>query len=149
MMEGLIKKGLLCPLTQAREWIIPYSTWEPHPPAGYVVSLVPFHECGFAMPLHRFLRGLLHHYKAELHHLTPNGILYIVVFIALCEVNLGIEPHFDLWKHFYYATLSKEVKDERLIRHQAVCLAISIRGSRAESYIELKANKSNKGWHNR
>ena len=46
----------------------------PSLPEGYVVSFTRFHERGFAIPAHKFLRGLLHYYKVELQHLTPNGV---------------------------------------------------------------------------
>jgi hypothetical protein len=41
---------------------------------GYVVSFVAFHERGFGVPASHFMRALLHYYKVELHHLTPNSI---------------------------------------------------------------------------
>jgi hypothetical protein len=47
---------------------------EPNPPFGYVVSFIRFHECGFAAPASRFLRGLCYHYGMELHNFTPNAI---------------------------------------------------------------------------
>jgi hypothetical protein len=65
-MEGIIKKGLLCARTAANEWIVPDNEDEPMPPDGYVVSFVPFHERGQAMPLHWFLWGLLDYYDIEL-----------------------------------------------------------------------------------
>ena len=77
----------------------------PSPPDGYVISFACFHEHGFATLTHRLLRGLLHYYKIELHHLNPNGIQHMAVFIALCEGFLGISPHFDLWWHFFAVTL--------------------------------------------
>jgi hypothetical protein len=66
-----------------------------------------FHERGLATPPHRFHLGLLHLYKIELQHLTPNGIQHIAGFIALCEGYLGIEPHLDLWKYFFAVDLQK------------------------------------------
>ena len=33
----------------------------------------------------------------QVHHLTPNSILQILIFVHLCEAFLGIEPHFDLF----------------------------------------------------
>ena len=73
-LEGLVRRGLLRPLTAAEEWRLPYEEEEPEPPKGYVVSFAHFHEWGFAMPAHQFLRGLLDYYQVELQHLTPNGI---------------------------------------------------------------------------
>jgi hypothetical protein len=64
-MKGLIKKGLLRARTAANEWLVPDNEDEPMLQDGYVVSFVPFHECGLAMP---------HYYDIELQHLNPNGI---------------------------------------------------------------------------
>jgi hypothetical protein len=51
-MKGLIKKGLLRARTVANEWLVPDNEDEPMPQDGYVVSFVPFHEHGLAMPPH-------------------------------------------------------------------------------------------------
>ena len=45
--------------------------------------------------------GLLEFYGLQLHHLTPASILHIAGFVALCELFLGIEPHFALWKRLF------------------------------------------------
>ena len=73
-LEGLICRGLLRPLTAIEEWWLPDDEDEPLPPEGYVVSFTHFHEWGFDIPAHKFLRGLLDYYQVELQHLTPNGI---------------------------------------------------------------------------
>ena len=73
-LEGLVHRGLLRPLTAAEEWRLPGDEDEPLPPEGYVVSFTHFHERGFSIPAHKFLRGLLDYYQVELQHLTPNGI---------------------------------------------------------------------------
>ena len=107
-MEGLICRGLLRAWTSAEEWLLPGEEDLSSPPDGYVVSFAHFHKCGFAIPAHRFLRGLLHYYKIELQHLNLNEIQHMAVFVALCEGFLGISPHFDLWRHFFAATLQKK-----------------------------------------
>ena len=73
-MEGLVKRGLLCGRTNAAEWLVPDREDAPMLPDGYVVSFVPFHERGLAVPPHPFFWGLQHHYQIELQHLNPNGI---------------------------------------------------------------------------
>ena len=73
-LEGLVRCGLLRPLTAAKEWRLPGDEDEPLPPKGYVMSFAHFHERGFAIPAHPFLRGLLDYYQVEQQHLTPNGI---------------------------------------------------------------------------
>ena len=65
-LEGLVRCGLLCLLTATKEWWLPGNEDEPLPPEGYVVSFAHFHERGFAIPTHKFLRGLLDYYKVEL-----------------------------------------------------------------------------------
>ena len=107
-MEGLIKHGLLCGRTDAVEWLVPSHEDTPAPPDGYVVSFVPFHEHGLVVPPHPFIQGLLHHYQIELQHLNPNGIQHIAAFIAMCEGYLGIEPHCELWRHFFSISLIKK-----------------------------------------
>ena len=73
-LEGLVRCGLLHPLSTVQEWLLPGDEDEPASPEGYVVSFAIFHERGFAIPAHRFLRGLLEYYQVELQHLTPNGV---------------------------------------------------------------------------
>jgi hypothetical protein len=31
----------------------------------------------------------------------------MVAFVTLCEAHMGIEPHFNLWKHFFHARLQQ------------------------------------------
>ena len=61
-LEGLVRRGLLRSLTATEEWQLPGNEDEPSPPKGYVVSFALFHEWGFAVPTHGFLRGLLDYY---------------------------------------------------------------------------------------
>ena len=104
LLEGLVRRGLLRPLTAAEEWWLPDDEDEPLPPEGYVMSFAHFHEWGFTIPTHKFLRGLLDYYQVELQHHTPNGVQHIAAFVALCEGFLGISPHFDLWWYLFAVT---------------------------------------------
>ena len=65
-LEGLVRRGLLCPLSAVQEWLLPGDEGEPALPEGYVISFAIFHERRFAVPAHRFLRGLLDCYEVEL-----------------------------------------------------------------------------------
>lgn len=60
-----------------------------------------FFEVGFGIPTCDFFRRLLEFYGVELHHLNPNSILNIALFIHLCEAFLGIDPHFNLFRYFF------------------------------------------------
>jgi hypothetical protein len=66
-----------------------------------IVSFYHFSERGLALPTCSFFRGLLYFYGLELHHLNPNSICHIAIFIHICEAFLGIEPHWDLF-HFLF-----------------------------------------------
>lgn len=58
-LDALVSRGLL----HERTYRLPGPEDIPEPSAGFLVSFVHFHECGFVMPPHRILVGLLHHYK--------------------------------------------------------------------------------------
>ncbi|KAK1630434.1 hypothetical protein QYE76_004749 [Lolium multiflorum] len=70
----------------------------PSPPMEYRVSFVDHLIRGLSSPIHDFLCGLLFVYGLQLHHLTPNSILHISIFITLCESFLGVQPNWALWK---------------------------------------------------
>jgi hypothetical protein len=62
-----------------------WSSREPKPPPGYVVSFICLHERGFNAPTSRFMQGLCHHYEVELHNFAPNAISQAASFIDVCE----------------------------------------------------------------
>ena len=67
-----------------------------------IVTFLSFVLRGFAIPASDFFYGLLHYWGVQVHHLTPNSILHISIFVHLCEAYLGIEPHFDLFRHLFH-----------------------------------------------
>jgi hypothetical protein len=78
-------------------WIVPPAAdGEPNPPYGYVVSFIRHHECGFAALARRFMRGLCHHYRVELHNFAPNTISQAATFVGVCEGFLEILVNWDL-----------------------------------------------------
>jgi hypothetical protein len=70
----LVVAGQLPPLTAAMEWKVPGDESVLHPPKGFVVSFVAFHERSFSVPAGRFIRGVLFEYGLQLQHLNPNSI---------------------------------------------------------------------------
>lgn len=56
---------------------------------------------GFSVPIHPFLCGLIAYYGIDHCNLSPNSILHVASFINLYETNLGILPHFGLFRHFF------------------------------------------------
>jgi hypothetical protein len=91
--EGLIAEG--------DQVIFPSTKRIPKPPSGYRVMFPAFLLRGLSFPAHEFIRGLLFVYGMQLHQLTPNSILHIACFITLCELFLGIESHWILWKFLF------------------------------------------------
>ncbi|KAK1664039.1 hypothetical protein QYE76_052198 [Lolium multiflorum] len=73
----------------------------PKPPINYRVSFVDHLIRGLSPPIHEFLRGLLFIYGLQLHHLTPNSVLHISIFITLCECFLGVQHNWALWKRIF------------------------------------------------
>ena len=73
----------------------------PNPSGGERVCFVPYLLRGVGFPIHPFLRGLLEYYGLQLHNFTPASILHIAGYVALCELFLGIEAHFELWRKLF------------------------------------------------
>jgi hypothetical protein len=105
--DNLVWRGLIHPMITdvvQPEWRLPSNEDHPNPLPGYIVSFAHFHKRGFGIPMSRFFRGLLHHYRIKLQNLNPNSVLQITVFVALCEGYLGIKPNFALWRNYFCAT---------------------------------------------
>jgi hypothetical protein len=95
------------------------------------------------------MRALLHYYRVELHHLSPNSVSQAAIFAAVCEGYLGMEPHWNLWLHLFKAEHFAKKAGER-----GVCWAVhagsytlQLRSGRGELYIPGQLISSNIGWH--
>ena len=102
-LEALVAAGVLPPNTDPAHpvWIAPGSETESITPSGYVVSLAWLHERG-PQP---FPPCALRHYEVELHNFAPNAISQAAVFVAICEGYLGVQAHWDLWRHLFRGEL--------------------------------------------
>jgi hypothetical protein len=151
-LEDLVRDGLLQPRTSRTQpkWRVPPSDHrELAPPEGYVVSFVAFHERGLGVPPSHFMQALLHYYKVELHHLTPNSISQAAIFAAVCEGYLGMEPHWNMWLHLFRAEHFAKKAGERGVRravHVGSC-TLQVRGGQGDQYIPVQLISSNSGWH--
>ena len=74
----------------------------PTPRGDELVVFEDYFYRGFGVPIHPFLCGLIDYYGISLFNLSPNSILHVFVFVHFCEAYLGILPHFDLFRHFFY-----------------------------------------------
>ena len=80
---------------------LPGKESEPQPQEGEVVLLATHVDHGFSLPPHPFFRGFLNFFGAQLHHFTPNTIVYLAAFVSLCENFLGCRTHWGLFKHIF------------------------------------------------
>ena len=93
---NLVEKHLLQPRSVIR-WRGSAGESFPHEEGNESVVFLPHVLRGLGFPVFDFFRGLLFHWGVQVHHLTPNSILHISIFVHLCKAFLGIEPHFDLF----------------------------------------------------
>ncbi|KAK1641931.1 hypothetical protein QYE76_059736 [Lolium multiflorum] len=112
----------------------------PTPPMGYRVSFVDHLIRGLSAPIHPFLRGLLFVYGLQLHHLTPNSILHISIFITLCEAFLGIQPNWALWKRIFFCRRNGSPN----VAYNIGGVVISVRPT--VDYFDVKLLDSVQGW---
>ena len=97
----LVEKHLLQPRIVIH-WRRSDGEFFPHEGTDESVVFLPYVLRGLGFPISDFFRGLLHHWWVQVHHLTPNSILHISIFVHLCEAFLGIKPHFDLFQYFFH-----------------------------------------------
>jgi hypothetical protein len=109
-----------------------------------IVTFFHFAERGLALPTCSFFRGLLYYYGIELHHLNPNSICHISIFIHFCEAFLRIEPHWDLVRFLFH------VKPQPTTKKLAVVggAGIQLRQQAGEKYLSYKFPSNLPGWKN-
>ena len=63
---------------------------------------------GLELPVSSFFRSFLEFYGLQPHHLTPNTVVLLSAFVALCEGFLGVLPTIELWGEFFYSKLGTQ-----------------------------------------
>jgi hypothetical protein len=101
-----------------------------------------FVECGLALPVSDFFKGLLDYYGIEYLNLNPNGILHVFVFVHFCEAFLGIKPHWVLFRKFFRVKPQPSANDPRVVGGAD----IQMREDAAEQYLAYKLIDSNQDW---
>ncbi|KAK1686810.1 hypothetical protein QYE76_047658 [Lolium multiflorum] len=76
----------------------------------------------------------------RLHHLTPNSILHISIFITLCEAFLGVQPNWALWKHIFFCRRNGSPS----VAYNIGGVVISVRPT--VDYFDVKLPDSVQGW---
>jgi hypothetical protein len=72
------------------------------PRPGEIVVFKDFYWCGFGNLFHLFLCKLCDYYRISICNLHLNSVLSVSIFVTLCESFLSIQPHFTLWRHFFF-----------------------------------------------
>jgi hypothetical protein len=99
-LARLVTAGMMAEATIGGWRISPGENY-PDPRPGEIVVFEDFYWRGFGNPCHPFLRKLCDYYRVSICNLHPNSVLAVSIFITLCESYLGIQPHFNLWRHFF------------------------------------------------
>ena len=68
-----------------------------------------------------------------------------MAFVALCEGFLGIDPHFDLWRHIFAINLLKRRVGKQELHALVGCAGIHLRNNGADAYPLMRLSTSNKG----
>ncbi|KAE8782763.1 hypothetical protein D1007_43813 [Hordeum vulgare] len=74
----------------------------PVPQEGEVVVLSEHFARGLGLPASKFLYDFLTHYGLQPHHLAPNAMLHLAVFVALYKDFLRIDSRLDLWSWLFF-----------------------------------------------
>ena len=100
-LEILVSDGLL-PEKSIIQWRSALVEDRPYENTGEIIAFAPYFELGLGLPCSAFFSGLLHCYRIQLHHLTPNSFVHISIFVHLCEAFRGIVPHFELFRFLFH-----------------------------------------------
>ncbi|KAK1695203.1 hypothetical protein QYE76_011900 [Lolium multiflorum] len=79
----------------------------------------------------------------RLHHLTPNSILHISIFITLCECFLGVQPSWALWKRIFFLRRNGSHNIAYNIGGVVICVRPDV------EYFDVKFPDSVQGWRRR
>src|SRR3954464_1415520 len=112
------------------------------PQAGEKVYLKAQLVRGVSLPISHFFLSVLNHYKVQPHNLSPNSILVLRNFAALCEGYLGIRPRLDLFVYFF--TVKREAGHSREKLRNYGTISFKIRPGRR--FPDIVGHESCKNW---
>ena len=131
-LQNLVEKCLLQPKADVIHWQSAIGEVFPSVGDSEIVLFTSFVECGIALPTKDFIPGLLYYYRIQIHHLTPQSVLHIVVFVHFCEAFLSIEPHFELFRSLYILTPQPSAQEIRYIG----CASLQLLPNVVDKYLE-------------
>jgi hypothetical protein len=142
-LNRLVSEGLLQDKSLVN-WRASFRDPFPMENVDEIVTFYHFSERGLSLPSCSFFHGLFYYYRLELHHLNPNSICHISIFIHFCEAFLKIEPHWDLFRFLF------RVKPQPTSKNPSVVGAagIQLRQRASNKYLTYKFPSIIPGWKN-
>src|SRR3954466_530297 len=141
-IQEMVAEGYL-PATEGLAWrAAPAGEVTPFPQVGEKVYLKAQLERGVSLPISYFFLSVLNHFKVQPHNLSPNSILMLSNFAALCEGYLGIRPRLDLFVYFF--TVKREAGHSREELRNCGTISFKIRPGRR--FPDIVGHKSWKNW---
>jgi len=101
-------------------------------------------ERGLALPTSDFLRGLLSFYGVQIHHMNPNSILHLSIFVHLCEAFLGIQPHWNLFCYLFHLKPQPDSNNPSRIGGYG----LQLNQGQGSEYLAYSTPTSLSGWKN-
>jgi hypothetical protein len=122
-------------------WRVDPGAAMPGPSDGEIVMLKSHIDRGLSLPPSYFLKGVLRHYRLQLHHIAPNSFTVIAGFVALCEGYLGINPRGDLFRLYFNICHNRDANGD-----PRNCRSVSFVPRSGKSYPYITPHDSAKGW---
>ena len=144
-IDDLVEGGLILHKS-AR---LPGNEIEPQPLEGECVLIATHVDRGFSLPPHPFFRSFLNFFGAQLHHFTPNSIVYLAAFVSLCENFLGCRPHWGLFKHIFTCrsqSVKKAKSSDDKTQVIQMCGGLGIQMRSKSSFPAMTLPDSVRGW---
>jgi hypothetical protein len=142
-LTKLVEAGVLPPKAMVG-WRPPTGETFPSPNTGEVVVFEDYFFRGFGLPAIPFFRDFLVLMGLSLCNLPPNTILHFSTYIYLCECWLGIEPHFNLFRHFF-RLVRRGGNGSRIVGS----VYLKLRDDRQGEYIPMPLSSNIPGWQKR
>lgn len=138
--EGYIPSG------KNKAWRLPKpEDVPPKPEADEVVVTIAALKRGFSFPPAAFYCEILETYGLQPHNMTPNSVLIVSSFVAVCEGYLGVKPSLELFQ--YYFTVKRE-SIKKSIGHGAlaICGSMRFKPRTDREFPHIQGHDSIKGW---
>ncbi|KAI4990591.1 hypothetical protein ZWY2020_038954 [Hordeum vulgare] len=150
LIDALRHHRLLPPASQVSVRL-PSSETSPAPVAGEVLVFVEHFYRGFGLPTSSFAEWL-QFFGLQPHHLAPNAILQLAVFVVLCEGFVGIEPRVDLWCSLFFFKQQSIAMEKSVVeklkgpRPMTPCGAALVHHRPKSSFPQMPLQDSIKHW---